>query len=496
MGQSYSRPERRTLTLLAATLALASANAATIGAIAPEVRRAFGVDNTAIGVLASSATAAAAVATVPFGILVDRWDRTRLLAISALLAGAATVASSLAGSFAFLFVTRVALGALTGAAGPAVASLLGDTFHESRRGRSYGTVLAGELVGAGAGFAVAGELAAVSWRASFIALAPPAFVLTWFLWRLPEPLRGRTVSRPSIGPSREMANERAPGAEGSVEGVLGDSVSDVANQDVPNQEVPSDEVPSDEVPSEEMPSDEVPTEEVPSEEVLASWRRLSLRRTVLYVLSVPTFVIFVFSGACSYFYFAGLRTFGVEYAGDQYHVSQAVATAMFLLVGTGGLAGVLVSGRLGDFLERYHPAGRVLVAAIALLSASVAFVPAIVSRSYAVGLPLMTVGAFGLAAAIPPISAGRLQVMPPGLWGRAEGIQGVLRQVGDALGPFAFGFAGDRLSGGGRAGLQSSFLVMLVALVTAGAVLLLALRTYPSDVEDARVAALLPPGSS
>ena len=436
LGQSYSRPERRTIVLLASILALTSANAATIGAIAPQLRHAFDVDNTAIGVLASSATAAAAVATVPFGILVDRWERTRLLAISAVLIGVVTLLSSLAGSFAFLFVTRVALGALTGVAGPGVASLLGDTFHESRRGRSYGAVLAGELVGAGAGFAVAGELAVVSWRASFVVLAPPAFVVAWFLWRLPEPVRGGTV-----------ANSR----------------------DEPNEE------------------------EVPNPEVIASWRQLSLPRTVLYVLSVPTFVIFVFSGACSYFYFAGLRTFGVEYATDQYGVSQAVATAMFLLVGTGGLVGVLVAGRLGDRMERRHPAGRVLVAAIALFGASAAFVPAILSHSYLVGLPLMTAGAFGLAAATPPISAGRLQVMPPGLWGRAEGIQGVLRQVGDSLGPVAFGFAGDRLSGGGRAGLQSSLLVMLVALVCAGAVLLFALRTYPLDVEGARVAARQPP---
>ncbi len=432
LGQSYSRPERRTLVLLASTLALASANAATIGAVAPQIRHAFGVDNTAIGVLASSATAAAALATVPFGILVDRWDRARLLAISALLIGVATLLSSLAGTFALLFASRVALGALTGVTGPAVASLLGDTFHESRRGRSYGAVLAGELIGAGAGFAVAGELAAVNWRLSFLALVPPAFVVGWFLWRMPEPPRGRTV------------------------GNVGDE---------------------------------------PSEEVVASWRQLSLSRTVLYVLSVPTFVIFVFSGACSYFYFAGLRTFGVEYASEQYHVSQSVATAMFLLVGTGGLAGVLVAGRLGDRMERHHPAGRVLVAAIALIGAAVVFVPAILSHSYLIGLPLMTAGAFGLAAATPPISAGRLQVMPPGLWGRAEGIQGVLRQFGDSLGPFAFGFAGDRLSGGGRAGLQSSFLVMLVALAGAGAVLLLALRTYPEDVEGARIAASRPPAS-
>jgi predicted MFS family arabinose efflux permease len=434
LGQSYTRPERRTLMLLASMLALTSANAAAIGAIAPQVRHTFDVDNTAIGVLASSATAAAAVATVPFGILVDRSQRTRLLAVSALLIGVATLLSSLAGSFAFLFVTRVALGALTGVAGPGVASLLGDTFHESRRGRSYGAVLAGELIGAGAGFALAGELAAFSWRASLLVLAPPAFVVAWFLWRLPEPLRGRTAGH--------------------------------AGDDEPNQDV------------------------------VASWRRLSLPHTVMYVLSVPTFVIFVFSGACSYFYFAGLRTFGVEYAGEQYGVSQAVATAMFLIVGTGGLVGVLVAGRLGDRMERRHPGGRVLVAALALLGAAAAFVPAVLSRSYLVGLPLMTAGAFGLAAATPPISAGRLQVMPPGLWGRAEAIQGVLRQIGDSLGPFAFGFAGDRLAGGGRAGLQSSFLVMLVSLVCAGGVLLFALRTYPADVQSARLAASQPPAAA
>jgi predicted MFS family arabinose efflux permease len=430
LGQHYSRDEHRTLLLLAGTLALASGNAATIGAVAPEVRQAFGVSNTAIGVLASASTAAAALATVPLGILVDRSTRTRLLAISAALMGVVSALSSVAPSFAFLFVTRLALGVLSGLAGPGVASLLGDTFHESGRGRSYAAVLAGELVGAGVGFGIAGELASVNWRASFAALAPPAFVLAFYMRRLREPARGRMVS--SSG-------------------------------------------------------------EQPTDAVAESWRQLSLARTVRYVLAVPTNVIFIFSGACTYFYFSGLRTFGVEYAGEQYNVSQAVSTAMFLLVGTGGLAGVLVSGRLGDRLEARYASGRVLVAMMALFGAAAAFVPAIAIQSYAVGLPLMMAGAFGLAAATPPLSAGRLQVIPSGLWGRAEGVQGVLRQVGDTMGPFAFGFAGDHLSGGGRAGLQSSFLVMLGSLVAAASVLVFALRTYPQDVEAAHAAIRQPP---
>ena len=39
------------------------------------------------------------------------------------------------------------------------------------RGRIYGYILAGELLGAGFGFGVAGGLAALSWRASFLALS-------------------------------------------------------------------------------------------------------------------------------------------------------------------------------------------------------------------------------------------------------------------------------------------------------------------------------------
>ena len=82
------------------------------------------------------------------------------------------------------------LGAVTAAAGPMVASLVGDYFDGSERGRIYSYILTGELVGAGIGFAVTGDIAALSWRAAFILLAVPAFVLAWFVLKLPEPARG------------------------------------------------------------------------------------------------------------------------------------------------------------------------------------------------------------------------------------------------------------------------------------------------------------------
>src|SRR5262249_3814241 len=92
-------------------------------------------------------------------------------------------------NFGMLLLARLALGAVT-AAWPFVASLVGDYFAAAERGRIYGFILAGELLGAGVGFAVTGDIAALSWRAALVILALPAFVLAWPIIRLPEPARG------------------------------------------------------------------------------------------------------------------------------------------------------------------------------------------------------------------------------------------------------------------------------------------------------------------
>src|SRR5436853_7040428 len=93
-------------------------------------------------------------------------------------------------NFHQLLLARVFLGGVTAAAGPLVASLVGDYFPSYERGRIYGYILAGELAGAGVGFAVTGDIAALSWRAAFVILALPAFVLAWMMFRLREPARG------------------------------------------------------------------------------------------------------------------------------------------------------------------------------------------------------------------------------------------------------------------------------------------------------------------
>ena len=180
----------RVILLLASVLSLSSADTATVGASAIQLRHDLGINNTDVGLLVTVTSLVAAAASLPFGVLADRATRTRLLGGAIVLWGAAMIWSATVPSFGHLLLARAFLGGVTAAAGPIVASLVGDWFAASERGRIYGYIISGELIGAAIGFAVTGGIATLSWRAAFVILALPAFVLAWLVFQLPEPARG------------------------------------------------------------------------------------------------------------------------------------------------------------------------------------------------------------------------------------------------------------------------------------------------------------------
>jgi hypothetical protein len=75
--------------------------------------------------------------------------------------------------------------------------------------------------------------------------------------------------------------------------------------------------------------------------------------------------------------------------------------------------------------------------------------------------------------------------MVPLLWGRAEGVRTFLRTFAMALAPLLFGAVSDYVFGGGRVGLQRTFVVMLIPLAGSAFFLFKGLRTYPRDVATA-----------
>jgi predicted MFS family arabinose efflux permease len=477
---------------LAAVLAVNGADVGTVAATTGNLERAFGVGNTQIGLLLTVVSLTAAAFTLPAGILTDRVRRTRLLSGSIAAWAVATVVSGAASSYWWLLVARIALGVVTATAGPAVASLTGDYFPAADRARIYGLITGGDLAGSGLGYLVSGDLSSLTtWRAAFWWLAVPSLVLAWLVWRLPEPARGG-ASRIAAGATEipaerdtQMARDRGTKAGTRHQGRdPGGGEPAFARQAVSSTGA--------------RPQEDLVLREDPA--------RRPVWWAVRYVLRVRTNVVIIIASALGYFYFAGLRSFAIIFATGHYGISKPTATFLILVIGGGALVGVFVGGRGADrLLHRGHLRARVILPAASLLVLPFVLAPAIATRSVAVALPLLIVGAFLLGAPNPALDAARLDIMPPGLWGRAEAVRTVLRSGGEATAPLLFGYvsqyvfggpgaaSGDGGSGGApagnAAGLEYTFLLFLGVLLIAGLLALAGLRTYPRDVATAAASA-------
>jgi MFS family permease len=453
--------EERThvIVVLAAILGLSGADAATVGASATVLIKELHINNTDIGLLVAVSSLVGALASLPFGVLADRVTRTRVLGATIVLWGGAMLWSATATSFHELLLTRLFLGAVTASAGPMVASLVGDWFGSWERGRIYGVILAGEYLGAGVGFAVTGNISQLSWRAAFIILALPAFALAAVVWRLREPKRG------GLG---VLAHESRPAPSEATLADEGPQVTDAQRLARERGLEPDPELVVD----------------------ATAAQRMGLVSATKYVLRVRTNVVLISASACGYFFLAGLQTFGLEFSKKQYGIDQALASTLLLVVGCGALAGVLFGGAAGDWLlKRGRLDARVLTPAFAAAATFVLFIPAIFARDAVTAVPYLTVAAFFLGAQNPPLDAARLDIMPPLLWGRAEAVRTLLRSLAIALAPLLFGAVSDYVFGGGRSGLQWTFVVMLLPLAASSWLLFKGLRTYRADVATAAASA-------
>jgi MFS family permease len=474
----------RVIVVFAAVEGLASADLATVGAVAPQLEQALRISNGDIGLIASVAALAGAVGTVPVGMLTDRVNRVRLLALSITVWSAAMVASAFAPSFPALLLTRVALGAVTATSGPTIASLVGDFFPAGERARIWGLILSGELVGAGVGVVVSGDLGALSWRFGFGWLAIPGLALAVAIRKLlVEPARGGQ-SRLEPGAAELVSADEAhrrmkPGAVNR-RAAKADPPLD-GEQQIAHQA------------AREHGLDPHP-ELVLHDDPVA----MPLWTAVRYVLRVRTNAILIAATALSYLFISGVQTFAVLLLRSRYGVSQAAATSLLILVGLGAVAGVVGAGRIADrLLRRGWLNARVIAGAVSYLAAAAIFAPALASPVLVVSMPLFVLGAAALAAPDPALNAARLDIMHPRLWGRAEGVRTALRLLALAVGPLAFGLLSGVLGGpkeatfgsGGvvhhSSALAYTFLIMLAAVAVSGFVLLRARRTYPRDVATA-----------
>jgi MFS family permease len=159
IGVTGGPARARVIVLLASVLALSSADTSAVGAAAIPLKRALHLDFTQIGLLVALPTLVAALATVPIGALTDRIHRVSLLKWSIVLWSLAMIVAGASTSFEMLLVSRLLLGAVTATSGPTLASLIGDYFEPQERGKIYGFILTGELIGSVTGLLISGNAA-------------------------------------------------------------------------------------------------------------------------------------------------------------------------------------------------------------------------------------------------------------------------------------------------------------------------------------------------
>ena len=486
----------RVVLLLGAVLSLQSADTGTVGALAPQLEKAFRIGNTEVGLLITASSLVAAASSLPMGVLVDRTNRVRLLVVTVFLWSVCMAASGLATDYAVLLVTRLALGGVIAAAGPAVASLTGDLFPATERSRIYGMILTGELLGAGAGLILSADVGAVAgWRAPFFLLALPSIALAVMLRRLlPEPGRGgQSWLRPGderIKAAGEVARDSGlvPGPGGANAGAArAPAMSVVEDSEVRRgaRERPDIE-----------PHDDLLRRGDPAQ--LSTWG------AIRYVLHIRSNLVLIGASVLGYFFLAGVRSFALLFSEGHFQISQGAASLLFLLIGVGAVTGTLAGGRLADWLVHRGTAdARPIVAGISFIGSAVIFLPGLLSGRLLVSWPLFMVAGGLLSSPNPALNAARLDVVPSALWGRAEAVRTFAQALLEAFAPLIFGYISSLLGGPhaslgsgvnpGRqramaatgTGLEYTFIIMLLPLFAAGVLLLASRRAYLRDVATA-----------
>ena len=140
--------------------------------LAPQFTRVFELSAQQFGWLISAYTFAAAIAGFAAALVIERFERKRLLlAVYVGFVAAAAITAS-AQSFSMLLMARALAGIFGGVLYGVIFTVIGDTIPEARRGRATGVVMTSFAVATVAGVPLALLLSnAFNWRAAFVVVA-------------------------------------------------------------------------------------------------------------------------------------------------------------------------------------------------------------------------------------------------------------------------------------------------------------------------------------
>jgi MFS family permease len=148
----------------------------------------LGIDKTTAGQLGSLTLAASAIGGILFGIIADRFGRTRALVASVIVYSVFTAACGLAQNVLQLAIFRLFLGIGMGGEWASGAALVSETWPAEHRGKALGLMQSAWAIGYGLAAIVNMLILPVwGWRAVFFVGVAPALFTIWVRRRVPEP---------------------------------------------------------------------------------------------------------------------------------------------------------------------------------------------------------------------------------------------------------------------------------------------------------------------
>ncbi|WP_366146189.1 MFS transporter [Erythrobacter sp.] len=173
--------------------------------LANDIKADLGVDDGYLGFLYGTAFAIFyALFGIPLGKLADSWKRVRLMTLGLALWSAMTAASGFARDATTLTVARIGVGVGEATASPSAYSLISDWFPARLRATALAIYSSGIYIGGGvslliggaivdqwnSAFPDGGALGLAGWQVAFIAVGLPGLLLAVWVLTLKEPIRG------------------------------------------------------------------------------------------------------------------------------------------------------------------------------------------------------------------------------------------------------------------------------------------------------------------
>ena len=145
----------------------------------------FHVTDTELGLLGTVFMLVHSLASVPLGIMADKYSRRKIISGGVAFWSITSFASGLMTNFGALLGIRSLVGIGEASYAPAATAMISDNFPEKDRAQAQGLFNVGMFIGGTLGAMIGGIIAFhTSWRYAFFLVSVPGFVLAWLTGKI------------------------------------------------------------------------------------------------------------------------------------------------------------------------------------------------------------------------------------------------------------------------------------------------------------------------